>query len=271
MCSVCAGWGPTRGASCGPAQPLLPPRGGGLLAAGGAVAWASRVAATLGGPPRHCALVHAFQPVAHAGGPRGRLGEPVEAASGGRWCSEPRSGVLGTGASQAHPIPSLPVGPQLRAAEQGGEPWCSSARACMGPLTAQLINYGHECHCLVMGARGPPLGQAWPPQGRQLRSHEAQKKGLLGADGGGRLGTRQKPESKGEERPGIGEARPQCRPGDGDPGVGEARPQCRLECRLRGDSLSTHTRGPHSRGSIFPLLEFIQSVQALRGVTPGGA
>lgn len=46
---------------------------------------------------------------------------------------------------------------------------------------------------------GTPARTDLPPEGSQTGgrvSHEAQKKGLAGADGGGRLGIREKSESK---------------------------------------------------------------------------
>lgn len=167
-----------------------------------------------------CALVHVFQPAsavqeaglpsppfpagaasqAGVGTPRPpfspRLGRPgrrhacrvaVRGSlySTGRGWAEPAHWAL-------HAHPTACGGPQ--SGLRGSSATASRARA----RAAESINYGQK-----MPEPGDGLGDTGrdrPAPGRQPGSHDAQKKGRAGADGGGRLGTRKKPESNVERR-----------------------------------------------------------------------
>ena len=109
-----------------------------------------------------------------------------------------RSGYRTRGAESARPPspPALPAG-----APDGAKEWPSSS--LHGSLLEQRvvwapesINYGQK-KITVPGdwGSGTPARTVLPPRAAGQAggvSHEAQKKGRAGADGGGRLGTREK-------------------------------------------------------------------------------
>lgn len=121
---------------------------------------------------------------------------------GSRWSLVPELQEWGGGPARPPAPPALSAGAPSRAEGWPRQSFCAGASRNKGRsgLGTGINKLWSENHSLVTGAQGHQPRQICPPRGQTRQaggvSHEAQKKGRAGADGGGRLGTREKSESK---------------------------------------------------------------------------